>query len=99
MKRTPLTDLKGVGPKTAELVRKIGISSQEELLRWYPRDYESYEPPVSCGEVKVWEKNAVFGTIRQKPSVRRFGNNSITMARLSDPTGELQLNWFHMPYL
>lgn len=68
-------------------------------MRWYPRDYESYEPPVSCGEVKVWEKNAVFGTIRQKPSVRRFGNNSITMARLSDPTGELQLNWFHMPYL
>ena len=99
MRSTPLTELKGVGPKTAELFLKIGISSQEELLRCYPRDYDVFEEPVPAGSVITGVKNAVLGRIRQKPSVKRFGNNSITMLTLSDSNGTLQVNWFHMPYL
>ena len=99
MSPTPLTGLKGVGPKTAELFLKIGVSSQEELLRCYPRDYDIFEAPVACGSVTPGQKNAVFARVRQKASVKRFGNNSITMLVLSDPEGTLQVNWFHMPYL
>ncbi len=99
LNNTPLTELNGVGPKTAELFLKIGISSQEELLRCYPRDYDVFEDTVTAGSVIVGKKNAVLGRVRQKPTVRRFGNNSITMISLSDPDGVLQVNWYHMPYL
>ena len=99
MNSTPLTELNGVGPKTAELFRKIGVSSQEELLRCYPRSYESFSDPVTPDAVVPGEKNAVFARVRQKPAVKRFGNNSITMLILSDASGVLQANWFHMPYL
>ena len=99
MRSTPLTELKGVGPKTAELFLKIGVSSQEELLRCYPRDYDIYEEPVAAGEAVAGEKNAVLGRVRNKPTVRRFGSNSITMLMLSGTDGSLQINWFHMPYL
>ena len=96
---TPLTALKGVGPKTAELFLKIGVSSQEELLRCYPRDYDVFGEPVPPGAVHPGEKNAVIAYVRQKPAVRRYGNNSITMLTLSDSSRSLQVNWFHMPYL
>ncbi|MBR2562036.1 MAG: ATP-dependent DNA helicase RecG [Eubacterium sp.] len=96
---TPLTDIKGVGPKTAELFRKMNISSKEELLHMFPRDYDAYEPAVGPGEVTVGQKNAVLARIRNKPSVKRFGSQSITMVYLEDHSGRLQVNWFHMPYL
>ena len=99
MNHTPLTELNGVGPKTAELFLRIGVSSQEELLRCYPRDYDTFEEPVSVSSVIPGEKNAVLARVRQKPVVKRFGNNSITMLILSDAGGVLQTNWFHMPYL
>ena len=99
LRSTPLTELKGVGPKTAELFLKIGVSSQEELLRCYPRDYDVYEEPVTAGAVTAGTKNAVLGRVRNKPTVKRFGGNSITMLMLSGPDGNLQVNWFHMPYL
>ena len=99
MNSTPLTELNGVGPKTAELFLRIGVSSQEELLRCYPRDYDVFEEPVTVGSVVPGEKNAVLARVRQKPSVKRFGNNSITMLMFSDTDGALQANWFHMPYL
>ena len=99
MSGTPLTDLKGIGPKTAGLFRKIGISSQEELLHFYPRDYDIYSFPVSPGQAVPGEKNAVAGRVSRRPSVKRFGNNSVTMLILEEPAGKLQINWFHMPYL
>ena len=44
--KTPLRELKGVGEKTEKLFQKIGITTAEELLRYYPRTYDIYEEPV-----------------------------------------------------
>ena len=40
--KTPLRELKGVGDKTEKLFQKIGITTVEELLRYYPRTYDVY---------------------------------------------------------
>ena len=45
--KTPLRELKGVGEKTEKLFQKIGITTAEELLRYYPRTYDIYEEPLS----------------------------------------------------
>ena len=37
-----LRTLKGVGEKTEKLLEKAGIFSVEELLRYYPRNYDVY---------------------------------------------------------
>ena len=51
MKRA-LRELKGVGEKTEKLFAKLGITDTEELLRYYPRNYEAYEEPVPIGDLK-----------------------------------------------
>ena len=94
-----LRELKGIGEKTEKLFEKLGVFSVDDLVHYYPRDYEIYDKPVSFEQVIPGQKNVILAVVAKAPSVRRFGSNSITMLQVSDETGTLQLNWFHMPYL
>ena len=40
----PVESLKGVGPKTAEILQKSGIKTVRDFLYNLPRDYENYQP-------------------------------------------------------
>ncbi|HAA65174.1 MAG TPA: hypothetical protein DCE04_08380, partial [Thermoanaerobacter sp.] len=33
--------VKGVGPKRAKLLKKLGINTVEDLLFYFPKDYEN----------------------------------------------------------
>ena len=39
----PLRSLKGVGDKTEKLFQKIGVITTEDLLEYFPRNYDAYE--------------------------------------------------------
>ena len=41
-----IASLKGVGPKRAELFRKLGAPTVGDLLRLYPRAYEDWRDAV-----------------------------------------------------
>lgn len=43
----PLRSLKGVGDKTEKLFQKIGVITTEDLLEYFPRNYDAYEEPVT----------------------------------------------------
>jgi len=94
-----LREIKGIGEKTEQLFQKLGVFSADDLVHYYPRDYDIYDRPVPFGSVVPGQKNTIAVIIEKAPSVRRFGGNSITMLQVKDETGALQLNWFHMPYL
>ena len=36
----PVTCLKGIGPKKAEALAKLGIMTLEDMMLFFPRDYE-----------------------------------------------------------
>ncbi len=94
-----LRSLKGIGEKTEQAFARVGVTNIQELLQYYPREYDAYTQPVKAGEVSAGSKIAVSGQISGRPVVRTFGKNSITMIHIKDETGTLQINWFHMPYL
>ncbi|MFH1347818.1 MAG: hypothetical protein ABIH22_03920, partial [Candidatus Margulisiibacteriota bacterium] len=37
---TPVQYLKGVGPKVAKLLKKLSVTTVEDLIYFFPRDYE-----------------------------------------------------------
>lgn len=41
-----ITELNGVGPKTAALLKKLKIETVEDLFLHYPRRYETHPAPV-----------------------------------------------------
>ena len=91
--------LKGVGEKSAALYAKLHIFTIGDLLRFYPRDYEVYEAPVSVREGKDGEINSFFCTITAGGSLKRVRGLSILNFTAADETGQLRLTFFNMPYL
>lgn len=95
-----ITALKGVGEKTAELFRKLNITTAEELVRYYPRDYESFAAPVDLAQAQPGEITAVSGRIRGNVATRHVRGLSITTFEVSCSDGAvLHMTYFNMPYL
>ncbi|HUX22514.1 MAG TPA: ATP-dependent DNA helicase RecG [Spirochaetia bacterium] len=58
--KNPITQISGVGPKTAEVLRGMGISSVADLLLHLPRDYEDRRNPV---RLKAWAEGRPVNTV------------------------------------
>lgn len=54
-----IASLKGVGPKRAELFRKLGAPTVGDLLRLYPRAYEDWRDAVPIRNTLLNEVNIV----------------------------------------
>lgn len=94
-----ITAVKGVGEKTAKLFDKLGISTIDDLLHYYPRAYDTFEPPAAIGGLKPDTTAAVAGILPKSPVVKRFSHIQVITVTLKDATGSLQLTWFNMPFL
>lgn len=94
-----ITALKGIGEKTAKLFAKLGITEAEDLLRYYPRDYEQFQQPLPIAEAVVGEKTAIRGVITGNMTVKHVRNLQILNVTVQDATGTVQVTFFNMPYL
>ena len=91
----PITCLKGIGEKTAALYEKLGIVTIGELMRYYPRSYERFEPPVTIRAAAVMDFAAVRVVICSYPTIKRVHNLSIINTKVRDEEGsELRVTWF-----
>ena len=92
--------LKGIGPKKAQLLKKLGISRIFDMLTHYPRGYEDQSSITPIGELKPGEKSTISGVItslQEKRAGRR--NMLILTAMVSDGTGFVQITWFNQRFL
>ncbi len=92
---TPIEYLKGVGPKRAELLRsEAGIHSFGDLLHFYPFRYidrsRFYRISEVHGDMSYVQ---IRGRILNIELHGKHRTNRMT-ARLSDPTGSIDLVWF-----
>ena len=94
----PVENLKGVGPKTAEILKKFGIKTVKDLFYNLPRDYENYEAPTSIAEIRPG-KVVIKGKIEQLSTRRaRRRNLSVTEGVIRDNTGAIKVVWFNQSY-
>ncbi|MBP3702057.1 MAG: ATP-dependent DNA helicase RecG, partial [Lachnospiraceae bacterium] len=93
-----LTVIKGIGPKRAEPFKKVGITTIEELLAYFPRAYDQFEAPIPIAEVKEGQA-VVSGTVAKDATVRRAGRMQLTETMIRDESGTLKGVWFHSPFL
>lgn len=94
---TPLSNIKGVGTKTAESLAKAQLSTVQDLIEFYPRAYEDYSQTSQISTIKPGKV-----TLRAKVenlSTRRVRRGlHITEATLVDDTGKVAAVWFNQPY-
>ena len=90
--------LKGVGPKTAEILKKYGIKTVRDFFYNLPRDYENYEAPTTVADIQPG-KVVIKGKINNLTSRRaRRRNLSVTEGVIKDKTGAIKVVWFNQSY-
>ena len=97
--KTPLRELKGVGEKTEKLFQKIGITTAEELLRYYPRTYDIYEEPVEIASAEEDNTVSIRATITTGIYINQIRNLQVLTTTVADASSRLPVAWFNAPYL
>lgn len=94
-----ITYLKGVGPKRAELYRKLGIETAEQLIELYPRDYVDLTAPVTVAQAHIGEVCAFHAIVMSKKSpFNEYARMALYKAELSDGTGNITAVFFNTKY-
>ncbi|MBR0242668.1 ATP-dependent DNA helicase RecG [Candidatus Saccharibacteria bacterium] len=90
--------LKGVGPKTAEILKKAGIKTLRDFFYNLPRDYESFQAAGTIAEMrpgKVVVRGKIDSLSTRQARRRRL---SITEGVVRDNTGAVKVVWFNQSY-
>ena len=90
--------VKGIGPKKAEKMARLGIFTVKDALYYFPRQFEDRSRQKKIFQLEEGEKTGVRVKIDRINSVsrRKF---SITEFYVSDDTGKAKLVFFNKAYL
>ncbi|MGN0383476.1 MAG: ATP-dependent DNA helicase RecG [Eubacterium sp.] len=95
-----ICELEGIGKKTEKIFNSIGIYSGEDLIEYYPRDYELYNKPVLVKDVKNQRICAIEGEVCKKPELKRVRRLNVLSVFICDDEGmSIKATWFNQPYL
>ncbi|WP_295746660.1 ATP-dependent DNA helicase RecG [uncultured Limosilactobacillus sp.] len=95
----PVTQLTGVGAKTAEHLASLNIKTVGDLLTYYPSRYDDFAPTDLHG-AKDKQKVTVSGTVMSEPLLSRFGYHRNRLSfRLLVGRDVVLVNFFNQPYL
>jgi len=96
----PITNCKGVGPKTALVLQRIDVNCVGDLLSHFPRTYldrRSITPIASISS--AGSAVVIRGEVTNVRSHRRSRRLHITQCTIKDKTGSIKAVWFNQPYL
>ena len=92
--------IKGVGPARVELLNKLGIFTLEDLITYFPREYEDRGKFTFLSEANVGDVICFRAVPVSKPQEARIKKNmTITKVIVRDETGSAQLTWFNQSYI
>lgn len=92
--------VKGVGPNRVVLLNKLGIYTLQDLITYYPRDYEDRSKPKSIDSVEDGEEALIEGiVISRMAEIKVRRNLTIYKLIIRDETGLCTITWYNQPYL
>ncbi|MDR3690687.1 MAG: ATP-dependent DNA helicase RecG [Fimbriimonas sp.] len=91
--------LKGVGPRNANSLRKVGLNTVGDVLYYMPRRYEDRRniPPIAL--IQPGQYVTVRGQIMSVEARPTRAGMVILKAVLRDRSGVIALTWFNQPWL
>ena len=95
-----VTQLRGIGPKKAEALIRLGIETLEDLVFFLPRDYEDRRHMVSICDIIEDRQSVVKAKVTLIVKDRyRYGKKQMLKLLVSDDTGMLEVVFFNAGYL
>ncbi len=96
-----ITNVKGIGDKTAQALEKLNIFTVEDALFHFPRNYFRYPDAISVEEIVSLQESqlAIRAVVKKSPSSRSGRSMNITTLTIGEAPKKLELVWFRAPYI
>ncbi len=93
--------VKGVGPNRVKLLNKLNIYSVEDLITYYPREYEDRSKAKKIAETEDGEETLIEAVVTSKMIETRTYRRNMVIYKLmvKDDTDSCQLIWYNQSYL
>ncbi|HEX8830442.1 MAG TPA: OB-fold nucleic acid binding domain-containing protein, partial [Longimicrobium sp.] len=95
----PIQFLKGVGPKRADLLKKMGLLSARDLLFHVPHRYEDASTITKIGALEPGMEATIIGRIVSKGVLPTRRGLRIFQAVVRDGSGLIECSWPGQPFL
>ncbi|HZS12714.1 MAG TPA: ATP-dependent DNA helicase RecG, partial [Nitrospirales bacterium] len=96
----PIQYAKGIGPKRAALLQRLGVATIEQALWYLPWRYEDRSVITPINTITPGQHATISGTVA-KVTLKRIPRRRLTIVevRIDDDTGTLHAVFFNQPYL
>ena len=91
--------VKGVGPRRAQMLERLGVRTVRDLLAFFPRQYQDRTHLAKIADLRVGETATVKGEITGCKLRRLKFGRKLLVVNITDDTGTLEALWFNQAYL
>ena len=92
--------VKSVGPAKVPLLNSLNIYTIEDLLTYFPRDYEDRSKTKNIADLVNGEEVTIQATVVSEITINRIRKNmTIIKATVEDNTGRCTITWFNQTYI
>ncbi len=97
----PVSRIKGIGPKRAQVLSKMGIHTCGDLVRYAPADYRDTRIQTNIARLSYGQTAVFTAKVVGVPRLSRIPGRriSVTRVRLADETGQIDAIYFNQPYI
>lgn len=86
--------VKGVGPKIAYMLNKLGVYTASDLLYYFPRKHVDYSTRTKIRDLEEGTTTTIFGTIKSVEAFTTKNNLGVIKVRIADGSGSINLSFF-----
>ena len=91
--------VRGVGPRRAELLERLGVKTARDLLYHIPRRYEDASTVASIGALDAGDDATIIGRVVSKGVLPTRKGLKIFQAVIKDRSGYIECSWPGQPFL
>ncbi len=90
--------IKGVGPKRAQTLGRLGIHTVRNILYYFPRTHQDRSRVDEISNLTDGDTAMVKGIVFNIKSYKTRGWKNVFEISIGDGAGILQVKWFNRPY-
>ncbi|WP_208027248.1 ATP-dependent DNA helicase RecG [Rhabdothermincola sediminis] len=94
----PVTELKGVGPRSAAALEQVEVRSLLDLLMYYPRRYLDRTKEVPLGQLRPGEEAMVLARVVSVGSRVARNRRRMVTAEVTDGQAGMRVTFFNQPW-
>ncbi len=95
----PVQYLKGVGPARAEHLERLGLRTVQDILFFFPRDYQDMSELRSIADLHEGVSVSVCGAVEETDLRETGSGRSVLGVLIRDANHFMRAIWFNQPYL